>query len=195
MTTTPKSRLNQLFAGKSLPSPPKPGEVHFSLIELEQRAAKDQQQTWKIPSTAEYPRKIIPPPKPTASADVLSSSEDEDDYVAAFRPKPSMISPSKQPRKSKGNPKDAHIEPNRAIEYIPQGKVSSKSAKEHAVSEPSNDNEGLPTSNAQGVPVTGHFCQFFLAAKFPYKYMNDGNDRVSKCFFADNKFYNRTWDM
>jgi hypothetical protein len=162
--------------------------------ELEQKAAKDQQPTWKIPATAEYPRKIIPPPKPTGT-DVLSSSEDEDDYVGAFRQKPSMISPTKQLTKSKSNPKDTHIDPNRAIEYIPQGKVSAKAVKEHVVLESSNDNEGLPTSNTQGAPVIGHFCQFFLAAKFPYKYMNDRNDRVSKRFFADNKFYNRTWDM
>ncbi|KAK5198748.1 hypothetical protein LTR92_001219 [Exophiala xenobiotica] len=194
MATTPQSRLNRLFAGQPLPSPPQPGEVHFSVKELEQKAAKDQSQTWKIPATAEYPRKIIPPPKPTG-ADVLSSSEDEDDYVGAFRQKPSMISPTKQFTKSKPNPKDTHIEPNRAIEYIPQGKISFKAAKEHAVPESFNDNEGLPTSNAQGAPVIGHFCQFFLAAKFPYKYMNDRNDRVSKRFFADNKFFNRTWDI
>jgi hypothetical protein len=43
--------------------------------------------------------------------------------------------------------------------------------------------------------IVGRFCQFGLAAKFPYKYMNDSNDKVSKYFFASNKFYDHTWDL
>jgi hypothetical protein len=192
-----------LFAGQSLPAPPTASQPHFSEQELQDKAARDQ--AWKIPSTAQYPRKVKSPPRPTPSADILSSSDD-DDYVSAFRKKPSMKTPTKQTNGGKTGPtpdSNASVHPHKAnsklkgpIEFIAKGKTSSKVR-------PDQDNGGTqdskeddqPMSNTQGAPVTGNFCQFSLAAKFPYKYMNDSNDRVSKHFFANNKFYDRTWDM
>ncbi|KAK4940323.1 hypothetical protein LTR10_019539 [Elasticomyces elasticus] len=208
MATAPRSRLNQLFAGQSLPGRPTPGQPHFSEQELQEKAAEDRaakDQVWKLPATAQYPRKIKTPPKPTQGVDLLSSSDD-DEYVSSFRKKPSMKSPTKQSKTAKprvmpepnafGYPKEAIIEPKGPIEYIAKGKTSLKPRpKQVATYTQDSDEHELPTSNPQGAPANGHFCQFSLASKFPYKYMNDSNDRVSRHFFANNKFYDRTWDI
>ncbi|KAI1617326.1 hypothetical protein EDD36DRAFT_450974 [Exophiala viscosa] len=208
MATAPRSRLDQLFAGQSLPARPTTGQPHFSERELQEKAAEDKaakDQVWKLPSTAQYPRKIKIPPKPAPGVDLLSSSDD-DDYISSFRKKPTMKTPTKQAKTAKprampepnafGYPKEAKIEPKGPIEYIAKGKVSSKPKPKQGVAYiQDSDGDDLPTSNPQGAPVTGHFCQFSLASKFPYKYMNDSNDRVSRHFFANNKFYDRAWDV
>ncbi|KIX95884.1 uncharacterized protein Z520_08592 [Fonsecaea multimorphosa CBS 102226] len=197
--TTAQDRLNQLFFNQALPPAPTPGQPHFSAKELEQREAKDQQPL-RIPGTAQYPRETKSPKKQQPQRDplILTSSDDDDDYVSAFKQKPSMKPPPKisQPKASFGeNPKDVVTAPNGPIQYLAKGKIS-KSEPFWTVNEHSDsDNEALPTADRKGNPVVGHFCQFALAAKFPYKYMNDVNDRVSRHFFASNKFYNRTWDL
>ncbi|EXJ85621.1 hypothetical protein A1O1_05987 [Capronia coronata CBS 617.96] len=194
--TAARDRLNQLFAGQSRPSPPPADQRHFSELELEKKKVEDHQ-SWTIPPTAQYPRQVKSPPQPTRNVDCLTSS-DEDDYVSAFKPKVSMKSPSEKPGRPKGNIGDSHSEGMAHMEYFPNGKVSSKlKAKDDASmeDEPEVYDAALPASDVQGHPATGHFCQFSLAAKFPYKYMNDSNDRVSRRFFAQNKFYERTWDL
>lgn len=205
MATAPKDRLNKLFSNESLPSPPKLGQPHFSEKELAQKKEQDEQ-SWKMPSITQYPQTIQSTQEPTRTVELMTSSDDDDDYVAAFRQKPSMKVLKKSNTKPKprvlpepnalGYLKDARIESKGPIEYIPKGKASSTSKTDRDELEDSESDDGrLPTSKPCGIPVTGHFCQFDLVAKFPYKYMNDSNDRVSRHFFANNKFYNRTWDM
>ena len=205
MGTTPSDRLNQLFAGQSRPALPTPGQPHFSEQEFEQKAAKEAN-FWQIPSTAQYPREI----KKSASRKErnidLFTSSDDDDYTSSFVKKPSMKSPTKKNTKPKPRnmpepnafdcSKDAHIESKGPIEYLAKGKKPSKHNVDDEVSRSSDsDGDSIPTSDVYGNPTTGQFCQFYLAAKFPYKYMNDSNDRVSRHFFASNKFYDRSWDM
>lgn len=127
--------------------------------------------------------------------------------MSAFKNKPSMKPPTKQPStrakprvmpepNAFGYPQNADIESKGPIEYVANGKGSSKhKSKASEAATPDSDHDVLPTSNMQGFAVTGHYCQLHLVAKFPYKYMNDSNDRVSRHFFANNKFYDRTWDM
>lgn len=94
------------------------------------------------------------------------------------------------------NPQKANIKLKGAIEFIAKGKTSSRVRPDQAGRDTQDSEEDeQPTLKAQGYPGTGKFCQFSLTAKFPYKYMNDSNDRVSKHFFANNKFYDRTWDV
>lgn len=139
--------------------------------------------------------------------DCLTSSDD-DDYISAFKPKVSMKPPAKQPGKGKQHTvpegstcrdmEEPHLDGQGSITYIAKGKVSAKTTETTVGSEyheTDEHEESLPASDAHGNPVTGHFCQFSLAAKFPCKYMNDSNDRVSRHFFAANKFYERTWDL
>lgn len=195
-STNPQDRLNRLFDNSPLPSAPTPGELHFSEKELEDRKATDEQR-WKLPSTAEYPRKIQSPPKnqPQRDLDILTSSDDDDDYVSSFKKKPSMKPPTinVQPKRRAmpqpnafGYPAESKIEPKAKIEYLAKGKPSQRSPSAH-VDEYSDDDDDNATSS--------RFCQFTLVAKFPYKYMNDANDRVSRHFFASSKFYDREWAL
>ncbi|KAL2426160.1 hypothetical protein ABEF95_012143 [Exophiala dermatitidis] len=205
-STPARDRLNQLFSGCPRPAPPDPGKPHFSEVELDEKAAQDQE-PWTIPSTAQYPRQIVRPPQPERNVDCLTSSDDEDDYVAAFKPKVqvSMKPASDYPGSSRwsavlhhnphNTPAVSYDGVDESITFVPEGKRSSKGKSkdtdlEERVS--ANPDYAWPTSP---YPVKGVFCQFSLAAAFPYKYMNDKNDRVSRHFFAQNKFYQNTWDL
>ncbi|EXJ92416.1 hypothetical protein A1O3_00967 [Capronia epimyces CBS 606.96] len=201
--TAAQDRLSQLFAFLSKPAPPVPGQRHFSEVELEKKEAEDQR-SWSIPSTAQYPRQVKSPQNPARNVDCLTSSDEEDDYVSAFKPKVSMKNPERpHPRKMPehktcGEVKKSLVEGEGPIQYIAKGKVSSKFKATDGESKDGASDEcedSLPVSDTRGHPATDHFCQFSLAAKFPYKYMNDSNDRVSRRFFAANKFYERTWDL
>ncbi|KIX06245.1 uncharacterized protein Z518_04220 [Rhinocladiella mackenziei CBS 650.93] len=183
METTPRDRLGQLFANQPRPSLPIPGQPHFSEMELDQKKAMDQNPR-RLTSIAQYPRQVKSRPQPPRNVDCLTSSDDDDDdYVSAFKQKPSMKIPAKQEQGP--------------LEYVANGKKSSKYETNDNMlqSRVSESDDHLPTSNTKGHPVTGRFCLFTLAAKFPYKYMNDSHDRVSRHFFAANKFYDRTWDL
>lgn len=204
-STNPQDRLNRLFDNSPLPSVPTPGELHFSEKELQDRKAT-QEKRWELPSTAEYPRKIQSPPKNQAQRDldILTSSDDDDDYVSSFKKKPSMKQPTKtvEPKRrvmpephAFGYPADGKIEPKAKIEYLAKGKHSQRTPSVQVGEHSDDDDEHFPTKDAQGNSTGSHFCQLTLAAKFPYKYMNDANDRVSRHFFASNKFYNREWDL
>ncbi|KIW24183.1 uncharacterized protein PV07_09913 [Cladophialophora immunda] len=204
-STTPQDRLNKLFSNQALPPAPTLGQPHFSEKELELREARDQQYG-KVPATVQYPREANAAKKQQPQRDILilTSSDDDDDYVSAFKQKPSMKS---APKKSQPKPsarrapngsessKDAVLDSNEPLRYFAKGKVSKRISSRPVMEYSGSDNDELPKKDKRGNPVAGHFCQFILAAKFPYKYMNDVNDRVSRHFFAGNKFYNRTWDI
>jgi hypothetical protein len=197
MATTPQDRLAKLFAGQPLPTTTPSGDSHFSEIELQEKRSKDQQQPrWQLPSTAEYPRQVTRSAKPQPTSELLTSSDDDDDYVSSFSKKPSMKAPSEQSSQSK---RCVIPEPN-ALGYpkdVPhEGKQTSMQLSQDASIKLHNGKErDIQSSNSAPSPLTGRFCQFILASKFPYKYMKDANDRVSRHFFANNKFYSRNWDL
>lgn len=206
METAPQDRLAKLFADKPLPTTNVSAEPHFSEKELREKRQKDQAQPkWQLPAAAVYPRRITKPVKPQPTTEILTSSDD-DDYTSSFAKKPSMKPPSPQSSKSKrrfmhssdapGHMADTKPSPQGGIEYIHKGKSSSKQSS-HG---PSIGQKNVRTTNDRSsdlapLPIIGKFCQFGLAAKFPYKYMNDNNDRVSRHFFADNKFFSRSWEL
>ena len=202
MATSASDRLANLFGSSNLPPPPTPDQPTFAEQELASMAERSA--NWKIPNTAQYPRKIQGGrPKPAAGGDIYTSSEDEDDYVASFQKKPKMISapankkshkqpPRKMPETGAFGYQNAKIPKKGAIAYLEYGNA------EEGTNEPDGEVpvvRGLPEIDDQGNPATGHFCQFGLVAKFPYKYMIDENDRVSRHFFANQRFYERTWDL
>ena len=203
ISTDAQDRLNRLFANSQLPTAPTSGKPHFSEKEIEDHKAREEQ-PWRIPEIIEQPRKFKPPPctDPLRDFETLTSSDD-DEYVALFKKKPSMRPAAKQPQAKPrkmpehnafGYPKDAVIKPKGPIEYLAKGEWSKKNANK-VTEQADSDDEHIPTADDHGSKVTGQFCQFLLAAKFPYKYMNDPNDRVSRHFFASNKFYAREWDL
>ncbi|KEF58540.1 uncharacterized protein A1O9_06466 [Exophiala aquamarina CBS 119918] len=187
MATNAQDRLAKLFAGQTLPTTTASSEPHFFEKEIEEKRSKDQKQPkWQLPSTAKYSRQIPKPVKPAPSAELLTSSDDDDDYISLFSKKPSMKTISQQPP----DPKQC-VEPQGGAEYIHKGKQSPKHSSQGTSSKTNNSK----SSHSASLPTTDKFCQFNLVSKFPYKYMNDAGDRVSRHFFANNKFFNRTWDL
>ena len=202
MDTSVQDRFANLFASGSAPASVDHDQPH--LFEAEQERMK-QQTTWKIPDVAQTPRQIRgPAPRPAGGDDILTSEDEDDDYVSAFVKKPKMATPKKTPSKPKarklpepdafGYPKGAHVEVKGPIEYIPKGK-SFNPLEEMQDEDSEFSSPRKRTSDNFGNPLTGRFCQFSLVRKFPYKYMVDSNDRVSRHFFANNKFFERTWDL
>ena len=204
METSPADRLANLFTAGSLPSKPTPDQAHI----IDQDAAKMAESTkssWKIPEQAEYPRQVHGErPKPASGADLLTSSDD-DDYVAAFTEKTKMKTAKPkwhdrpQPRKmpeadAYGYIKPSRIEAKAPIEFVANGKLA-QHIDDQDDELPPPKRRVLPQDDGKGNAVTGHFCVFSLVAKFPYKYMQDGNGRVSRHFFANNKFFERQWDL
>jgi len=203
MPTSAKDRLNRLLQNQAKPPMPDPHQSRFAEKELE--AKQRQEQThWTIPDVAQYPRLVKKQPAPPAhGADPLTSSDEDDDYVSAFQKKPTMK--VQKPRRlfrpkpnATGYPKDACAESARPISYIPKGKTSQSAQPNEQLDDEGSsevENEALPSEDAYGNAATGHFCLFNLLAKFPYKYIEDANDRVSRHFFAGGKFYERKWSL
>lgn len=180
MATPAQDRLAALFKAVPLPTPPAADVKTYAEKELEVQMAG--QSGWKIPDQAEYPRKHSgPAPKPADNTDLLTSSDDDDDYVAAFSEKPKM----------------RPAEYTKSGRWAEKSKASSQGRRKNAESFKTDENlrGDLPVADKHGNPVVGHFCSFNLVAKFPYKYMDDGNGRVSRHFFANGKIFMRTWDL
>jgi hypothetical protein len=197
METSAEDRFASLFTSDTKPSASTNDGP--SLYEREHPATPEPK-VLKTPEKAQEPRRVPGPrPNPGAANDVLTSSDD-DDYVAGFSRKPTMqgtrMKKSKRttPKKS---PKPSHNEATRdgAATSLgsPKGKIT-KAMVDDLDTEDDSDRL-LATMDTLGNPVTGHFCQFNLVKRFPYKYLDDTNDRVSKHFFANDKFFERTWDL
>ena len=199
METSVQDRFNSLFFTGPKPSMTNSNGSH--LFETKRQQIQ-QESSWKIPDVAQTPRKIAgPAPRPAGGDDILTSSDD-DDYVSAFSQKPKMMTP-KKPKRQKPKPRKlpeatalgytAHIEAEGPIIFVPSGKSSEMLLGDDEGSD--HNAKMLPTKDKLGNALTGHFCQFNLVRRFPYKYMVDSNDRVSRHFFANNKFFERTWDL
>jgi hypothetical protein len=119
---------------------------------------------------------------PSTTEQMLSISDEDDDYVAAFASKA-------------------------ASKPLPVKKTAKVTNSRHAsnLTRPTHPTSGmnsvsrsgdLPASDSFGHPATGHFCGLKLTTIFPYKYMGDTEGgKVSQRFFAHGKFYERTWDV
>lgn len=178
MDTSVQDRFTSLFASGNAPACPDLSKTN--LVGTDE--SKTQQQTgWHVPVVAEEPRHIRgPAPRPACADEILTSSgDDADDYVSSFANRPKMQKVKKRTTYTMPKPSQA---------------------REHnATGDDSEDNEVSPpklrSMDKLGNPATGHFCPFNLVKTFPYKHMIDSKDRVSKQFFASNKFFERTWDL
>ena len=128
-------------------------------------------------------------------------SSEDDDYINAFEKKPQMNSKNIKPQRraepetdAHGYRKDQSRDPLVPLQYLPLGKNITDDLAEGS-SGIKWRVHGLPDKDRFGNKCTGHFCVFPLVQKFPYKYMVDGNDRVSRRFFARDRFFDRKWDM
>jgi hypothetical protein len=182
MTTSARDRLAALFGDMPLPVPPPTNVKTFAEQEIE--ASKPVQSTATSMTSTQPAHATRPTMKPqtTSKADVFTSSDEEDDYVAAFKSKVTM--------KTGASKKSSTSAPTTT-------KKTSQSEAKYAENLDLNGTffQDLPKADKRGRPATGHFCPFNLVTKFPYKYMNDVNSRLSRHFFADGKIYRREWHL
>jgi hypothetical protein len=185
MPTSKLDRLNRLFEGDERIARPDPSKPHIADIDFMSKVSINKQATPKlaqaeepcmIPAVNLYPRETTPPPPPAGRDLDLLTSSDEDEYVAAFSSKPNTKKPQ--------------------TKFPPGTKSRRGNSQERALRNRFNASpRDLADHDVEGNPLIGHFCPLVLVAKFPYKYIVDTNDRISRRFFAENKFYQRTWDM
>lgn len=186
MPTSKLDRLNKLFGDDKRIAEADPDKPHIADLDfLPKLSTKNQairrtppaEESWKIPEIAQHPEKINPQsPSSGRDIDLLANSND-DEYVASFSSKPTVKKPPiKFQRKGE----------RRGGKY--QGRPLGRGHLTASADE-------LPKHDIEGNTLTGHFCPLVLVAKFPYKYMLDTDDRVSRCFFAQNQFYERDWHM
>lgn len=207
MATDPGKRFERIFANSARPALPDPGQPHIADLELAKpEPSAPEVKPFKIPDVPQVRRKFFQPDR-SGARDIMSSSEDEDDYVNACRDsvKPQMLKfpESEAGRKTRnaasgnlGNVKETHVDLPGHLSNSSQGALSPRVIYPgDAETDDMETTSKLPTHDIVGNMATGHFCIFTLVAKFPYKYMRDPGDKVSKRFFASNKFYCREWDL
>jgi hypothetical protein len=181
MTTPARDRLAALFEGMSLPKSAPDGVKTFAQMELEAPKTPRAIAT----STSQAPSTVTPAtplPKHVDDHNADDSSDEEDEYVAAFNTKPKM---------------KVHAPPAGETGKRIQQSQATQSRRKHPENFDLNDglHQNLPKADKHGREAVGHFCPFNMVTKFPYKYMDDSNSRVSQHFFANGKIYEREWDM
>ncbi|KIV89007.1 hypothetical protein PV10_08626 [Exophiala mesophila] len=178
MSTSPQSRLNQLFGEIALPATNPPDQVHFSEQEFIDQAIKNNPPKQPPPTSPKPPTAQLNQTVQTALSTNTAQYSDDDDYTNAWVTKPSM------------RPPQVYHQP--MPKYLP----TQHNENHHVLRGEHDDNDtAFSSQREQARPLLGRFCQFTLAAKFPYKYMADVDDQVSRQFFANNQFYSRPWDL
>jgi hypothetical protein len=186
MPTSKIDRLNKLFEDGKRLAKADPDKPHIADLDFLPKPSPQKQairytppakEPRKVPEVAQYPGKINPQvPRPGQDVDLLATS-DNDGHAATSSGKPTAKKPP--------------------IKSPPRGKMRGGKHRGQPLGRThltTTANE-LPKHDIEGNTLTGHFCPLVLVAKFPYKYMVDTDDRVSRYFFAQNKFYQREWHM
>lgn len=181
MTTSAQDRLKILLPNRPKLANPNIDDLHFSEKELLDYRQRQQKAAHPLPDQIDQDP---------------GSSADEDDFVRAQAPVKPRTKPNNNP--SRGS-KNAQAQQR----YVP-GTVP-----DQVVSLPEGDWEGgLPAAQvdddgdhrrrepgSSNHECIGHFCIWSLVAKFPYKYMRDPDNKVSRRFFASEKIYERNWQV
>jgi hypothetical protein len=203
MATPVAERFEKIFANIAKPALPDPTQPHIADTELakSEPSKLKEPDNFKTPDVSQVKRKFLQETR-QAARDFIFSSEDEDDYVNGCKnnAKSEMLEktrgkgrrkPLQGAGSHKGNNKDGQLYSSAAL---------TDSSLPTSMRYPEDFKAGnminkLPTHDIDGNKAIGHFCILSLVSKFPYKYMKDPSDQVSKRFFAANKFYAREWDM
>jgi hypothetical protein len=203
MGTPAAERFEKIFASTAKPALPNPTQPHIADTELAkpEPPKPNEPDNFKIPDVPQVKRKFLQESRQGAR-DIISGSEDKDDYVNACENdvKPDMFEQAKgesrrKPQQAvgshKGSSKGGQLDSSVSLteSSLPASMRYPEGLKA------SNMTKKLPTHDIDGNKAIGHFCILSLVSKFPYKYMKDPSDQVSKRFFAANKFYAREWDM
>jgi hypothetical protein len=201
METSPQDRFAALCPSALSPAASDANHQHLFEIEQDSMRCSQPKTAWRIPDAPQVARTVRKPAPKMAGGDPVKSSDEVDDYLSAFVEKPKVTKKTNikpKPRtlpepNAHGYPKDAYIEPKQPLAYLPQGKSSYTAGDGGSITH--HPPRSLPTTDHFGNSVIGHFCPAHLVKTFPYKYMKDDNNRVSKRFFASDKFFERNWDL
>ncbi|KAK5940303.1 hypothetical protein PMZ80_007723 [Knufia obscura] len=170
MATSVQDRLKKL-----LPNRPKPttSTTHrLPLFEQELLEYKQRQQ------------KAAEPPPAQVNQDEGSSAE-EDDFVRAHAPPKPKSNPNNNP--SRGTDPDQVV-------FLPKGVWRGGLPATQVVDDDHDDQRHREPISSSHQRI-GRFCVWSLVAKFPYKYMQDPDSKVSKRFFASEKVFERGWHV
>jgi len=181
MSTSAQERLKKLLPNRPRPAKQNPNDLHFSERELLEYRERQQ--------------KATEPPPNQVDQDVSSPAKEENDVEAQ-----TTVKPKSEPFSNVAQgPQDAHNQQGRIpgtdsdhIVFLPRGIW-----RGGLPATPVNDDDQAQDSEATQSthkPI-GHFCIWSLVAKFPYKYMQDPDSKVSRRFFAAEKIFERNWQV
>ncbi|KAK5084682.1 hypothetical protein LTR05_005760 [Lithohypha guttulata] len=182
MASQAQARFDKLFQNKPKPAKPikdGPGFAERELAEYKRR----QQELEKARH------------QPDHDEDTDQPSDKEQASVPAVKQPTRPIKPShRYPRSSGPGRQLDHIpgtDPE-AMVFVPGGIWSGGLAATKLDTEPNHENIEPASSSPDCI---GRFCVFNLVTKFPYKYLQDPGNRVSKHFFAGGQIYQRNWNL
>lgn len=182
MASQAQARFDKLFQNKSKPAKPTkdgPGFAERELAEYKRR----QQELGKARH------------QPDHDEDTDQPSDKEQASVPAVKQPTRPIKPSHRYPKSSGPGRQPDHIPGtdpEAMVFVPGGIWSGGLAATKLDTEPNHEDIEPASSSPDCI---GCFCVFNLVTKFPYKYLQDPGDRVSKHFFAGGQIYQRNWDL
>lgn len=184
MTTPTRTRFDRIFKDKPKPQPPtNADEPAFWEKEL---AEPDRQRDTELSSE----------PVEDKDREVTIRKLEKGPSHAASKvndvSKPGLYERSFQSSQQSKGQKDTLLPEE--IMYLPNGRRS----KDVSTTEPTAEDKyseliSEPASSSH--EIHGRFCTFSQVVKFPYRFMHDPEDRVSRRFFAGGKIYQRNWDL
>lgn len=204
METSPSDRLANLFLDGSLPTNSESSQPDITTVDVSDMSSHSMS-PWHNQDKADYPYEVKKESPELASVNEPLTNSEEDEYVAAFSSKPKMKSPRSSKRgdrptfripepDTQRSHATSQVKPKHTA-HQPVADEADHTDDESELDPASHDLPALSNADQQATLNMSHFCQFNLVARFPYKYIEDENDRVSRHFFANNKFFEREWDM
>ena len=182
MATSAQDRLNKLLPQRSKPTNPDKNGLSFYEQELLDYQNKQQKATGPLSR------------QPNVNQDEGSPAEEDDFVLAQVQAKP-KVPLSNDPSRGRQN---AQVQQGRVPDIdINQG-VLARGAWRDGLPATRGDQDG---DHHEAEPVSssherlGHFCIWSLVTKFPYKYMQDPDNKVSRRFFASEKIFERNWHV
>lgn len=184
MTTPTQTRFDRIFKDKPKPQPPTnaDGPTFWEKELTEPERQRDTELS-------------LEPVEGEDRKASIRKCEKSPSYAASKVNNVSKLGPYERSFQSSQQPKGQQdtLLPEKVI-YLPNG----RRPKNFSPNEPTaddNDSELISEPASSSHEIHGRFCVFSQVVKFPYRYMHDPEDRVSRRFFASEKIYQRNWDL
>lgn len=182
METSARDRFNVLF--KNYPLPPVPQHKTVDATEEVTNGDSAQGESVEVEGESQVEREAMP--SKNVAEPVTVQAKD----TPLMKP----VKPTRSNLRALTNGQQEHIPGTKQDElvYVPGGIWSGGlAATQIDTKDDSRNKEPKSASNE----LVGRYCHFMLLTKYPYKYLQDPDDRVSQRFFAAEKVYQRNWTM